>query len=693
MKGEARQKVEARHLKRNAYLYVRQSTLRQVMENSESTKRQYDLRQRAIALGWPMGRIVVIDSDLGQSGASAADREGFQRLVAEVGMGHAGIVMGLEVSRLARNSTDWHRLLEICALSDTLILDEDGIYDPAHFNDRLLLGLQGTMSEAELHVLRARLRGGILNKARRAELACPLPIGFVYDERDRVVLDPDKQVQQALRVLFRTFKRTGSATATVKAFREQSLEFPRRHREGGGGSQIIWGPLGHSRALWILHNPRYAGAYFFGRTRQRRAADGVPTNRFAKLPRDEWVALVPGAHVGYITWDEFEENQRRLRENSAVLGAERRAGPAREGPALLQGLVVCGVCGDRMTVRYHLVKGESRPDYICQRRGIEEARPSCQRIPGGGIDRAVGELLIEAVTPVALDVVLSVQQELQSRVVEADALRAQQVERTRYEAELARRRFMRVDPENRLVADALEAEWNEKLRALTEAQEERDRRKQCDAATLTEEQRARVLALATDLPKLWRDPSTPGRERKRVVRLLLEDVTLKRGDAIEAHVRFKGGATKSLSLPLPLSAWQMRKTSPEVVAEIDRLLDQHTDAEIAALLNERGLRSGEGRVAHRLIVRRIRLAYGLKSRYDRLRAAGKLTLEEMMKKLKVSKATVNAWRRCGLLQAHRHDDKGGHLYDPPGRDAPKKQQGRPRLALRAVTAAVESGAV
>lgn len=545
------------------------------------------------------------------------------------------------------------------------------------------------MSEAELHVLRARLRGGILNKARRAELVCPLPIGFVYDERDRVILDPDKQVQQAVRLFFKTFKQTGSATATVKAFRDRGLEFPRRRRDGWGDRELVRGPLGHSRALWLLHNPRYAGAYFFGRTRQRRSVDGIQAKRFEKLPRDEWVAFVPGAHAGYITWEEFEENQRRLRENSAIQGAERRAGPPREGPALLQGLVVCGVCGDRMTVRYHSVKGEIRPDYVCQRRGIEEARRACQVIPGGGIDRMVGELLVEAITPVALDVVLRVQDELQARVAEADALRAQQVERTRYEVDLARRRFMRVDPENRLVADALEAEWNEKLRAFTEAQEERERQRRSDAATLSEEQRARVLALAKDLPQLWRDPKTPVRERKRIVRLLLEDVTIKRGEAIEAHVRFKGGASKSLTLPLPLSAWQMRKTSPEVVAEIDRLLDQHTDAEIADLLNERGLRSGEGRVAHRLMVRRIRLAYGLKSRHDRLRAAGKLTVEEMAKKLRVSKPTVNAWRRAGLLRAHRHDDKGSCLYDPPGRDAPVKQQGQPRLSLRVRQRATE----
>jgi DNA invertase Pin-like site-specific DNA recombinase len=294
-------KVTPRHLQRNAYLYVRQSTLRQVLENTESTKRQYALRERAVALGWPIERVITIDSDLGQSGASAADREGFQRLVTEVSLGRAGIVLGLEVSRLARNCSDWHRLLEICALTDTLILDEDGLYDPSHFNDRLLLGLKGTLSEAELHVLRARLRGGILNKAQRGELKNPLPVGLVYDLQDHVVLDPDRQVQQALTVFFATFERTGSATATVKAFRQQGLLFPRRLRRGVRKGELVWGPLVESRALQVLHNPRYAGAFFHGRTRSCPSKNGHDS--CLRLPPEEWHTLLPNAHPGYITWE------------------------------------------------------------------------------------------------------------------------------------------------------------------------------------------------------------------------------------------------------------------------------------------------------------------------------------------------------------------------------------------------------
>jgi len=666
--GDAHQKVTPRHLKRNAYLYVRQSTLRQVLENTESTERQYALRQRAVALGWPLEQIIVIDSDQGQSGASLEGRDGFQRMVADVGMGRAGIVMGLEVSRLARNSSDWHRLLEICALSDTLILDEDGVYDPAHFNDRLLLGLKGTMSEAELHVLRARLRGGILNKARRGELWSPLPIGFCYDQSDRVILDPDRQVQETIGTFFRTFRGTGSATATVKAFRSQGLKFPRHARSGPAKGDVIWGELEHSRALWLLHNPRFAGAFFFGRSRQRK--HGPRVGSFQRLPREEWIALKPNAHPGYISWDEFEENQRRLHENAQALGAERKKSPPREGPALLQGLAICAVCGDRMTVRYSCRSGRLTPTYLCQRDGIRRAEPICQSVPGQTLDEGVGRLLIEAVTPVALEATLTVQQELQSRIEEADRLRSRHVERASYEADLARRRFMRVDPDNRLVADSLEAEWNQKLRAVAEAQEEYERQRQSDRTILDEAQRARILALAADLPRLWNEPTTPDRERKRMARLLIEDVTLLKAQQITAHVRFRGGATQTLVMPLPLPAWALRQTSPEVIAEVDRLLDEHTEAEIARILTERGFRSGMGKSINPLMVWRVRRHYGLKSRYQRLRERGMLTLSEAAKALGVSTATAKAWRRVGLVRAHAYDDKGQYVYDPPGPDAP-----------------------
>ena len=465
--SDGHQKVTAHHLARSAYLYVRQSTMRQVVENTESTDRQYALRQRAVALGWPIDSVVIIDSDLGQSGASAADRVGFQRLVAEVGMGRAGIVLGLEVSRLARNSTDWHRLLEICALSDTLILDEDGIYDPAHFNDRLLLGLKGTMSEAELHVLRARMRGGLINKARRGELRCRLPIGFVYDSEDRVVLDSDLQVQESVRLFFRTFQRMGAAHATIKSFRSQGLLFPTRIAHGPRTGELAWGPLSLSRASSILHSPWYAGAYAFGRARHRKQLDG--NIRRQKLPTNEWIALLRDTHPGYITWEQYQENQRRLGDSAKALPFDRSQSPPREGPALLQGRVVCGLCGSHMHVRYHTRCDRRIPTYVCVGRGRLFGDPLCQSILGGQIDVAIGELLVGAVTPIAIELTLAVQQEIHRRLDDADRLRHRQVERADYDADLARKRFMHVDPANRLVADSLEADWNTKLRLRDQA--------------------------------------------------------------------------------------------------------------------------------------------------------------------------------------------------------------------------------
>ncbi len=674
------QKATASHLQRNAYLYVRQSTLRQVLENTESTKRQYALRERAVALGWPIERIITIDTDLGQSGASAADREGFQRLVTEVSLGHAGIVLGLEVSRLARNCSDWHRLLEICALTDTLILDEDGLYDPSHFNDRLLLGLKGTFSEAELHVLRARLRGGILNKAKRGELKNPLPVGLVYDALVRVVLDPDRQVQQSLQVFFTTFERTGSACATVKYFREHGLLFPRRLRRGLRKGELVWGPLVESRTLQVLHNPRYAGAFFHGRTRTCKSKNGHDSCR--KLPPEEWQTLLPDAHPGYITWEQYQRNQQRLQENAQARGQDRRQSPAGEGPALLQGLVLCGRCGQRMTVRYHARQAGLCPTYVCQREGIENAKRICQSIPGSSIDAAIGLVLVEMVTPLTLEVALAVQQEIQHRLEEADRLRQQQVERARYEADLAQRRYLQVDPNNRFVADALEADWNDKLRGLTEAQEQYERQRQADRTVLDEPSRLQVLALTTDFPRLWQDPRTPERERKRMVRLLIEDVTLRKDEQLMVQVRFKGGAMRTLCLPLPRPSWAGWQTRPEVIAEIDRLLDEHTEGQIVTLLNQQGWRSGKGRLFTLRTLNRLRRDYRLKSRFQRLREAGMLTQQEIAEQLGISRTTVHDWRRSGLVKAVAYNDKHEYLYEPVGAQKPIKLQGTKRTDPR-----------
>jgi DNA invertase Pin-like site-specific DNA recombinase len=587
-------------------------------------------------------------------------------------MGKAGLVMGLEVSRLARNSADWHRLLEICALTETLLLDEDGLYDPKHFNGRLVLGLKGTMSEAELHVQQARLQGGILNKANRGELQCPLPVGFVYDAKGQVAFDPDRQVQETIRLFFRTFRQTGSAHAAVKSFHQQGILFPRRLRKGPKKGDLVWGEFYHYRALQILHNPRYAGAFVYGRTHTRKKVDG--SSMTERMPKEEWHALFPGAHEGYLSWEDYEENQRLLKAQAQAHGAERRKSPPREGPALLQGVAMCGICGRRMTVAYETMSGgKCTPVYRCQREGIKRGEPVCQVIGGGKIDEAVGKLLLESFTPAALDITVQVQQELQSRYDEINRLRKQQVERAQYEADLARRRYMQVDPDNRLVADTLEAEWNDKLRAIVEAQELYERQSKADRIKMDERRREQILALANDFPRLWNDPHIPPRERKRMIRLLIEDVTLIRNKEITVHIRFKSGQTETLRLPLPESAVTLFKTKPEVIAEVDRLLDRHTDKKIAELLNNRGFRTGRGHPFKANTVGWIRNTYGLKSLYERLREKGLFTQNEIALQFKVTPTTVRNWRDRGFLIAYVYNNKKQSLYEFSHDESVKKR--------------------
>ncbi len=659
-------KVTADHLRRDAYLYVRQSTPRQVVENVESTQRQYALRDRAVAAGWPAERIHVIDNDLGKSGSSAIARDGFQRLVSEVALGQAGIVMGLEVSRLARNSADWHRLIELCSLSGTLILDEDGIYDPGSFNDRLLLGLKGTMSEAELHIIKARLRGGVLNKARRGELEIRPPVGLVYRPDGKIILDPNVEVQSAIRMMFETFERTASAMKTARFLHEHGLQFPSRLQSGPSKGELVWALPHHSRVLQVLHNPRYAGAFVFGRMRTRRRADGGVD--IIKLPREEWQFVIKGAHPGYIDWERFEANQQRLTDNGRAFRADRRSGPPREGPALLQGRVLCGICGERMGIQYHQVCGDERgrPDYVCHEQLVRKGGKICQTVPGKAVDAAIGALLVELVTPMNLEVTLAVQRELESRSAEIDAARRQHVERTRYEAELARRRYMSVDPDNRLVASTLEAEWNDKLRIHSDAAAEYDRRAQEQAATLDERSRRRILELAEQFPRVWNDPRVPSAERKRIFRLLVDDVTLLKGQTtITVHVRLSGGATRTLELPRPLSMAQIRQFKPEIVAEVDRLLDHHRDQQIADILNSRGLRTGEGKSFKRTTIYVLREGYGLLSHHERLRRRGLLTTNELAERFQVTDSTIRHWGRQGLITNHYPDSRVSALWELP----------------------------
>ena len=680
-------KVQPRHLERGAYLYIRQSSMRQVIENVESTKRQYALQGRAIALGWRDEQIIVIDSDQGESGASASWREGFQRLASDVGMGRAGIVMGLEVSRLARNNADWHRLLEICALADTLILDEDGVYDPASFNDRLLLGLKGTMSEAELHVIKARLRGGILNKARRGEYRCPLPTGFVYDEAGEVAFDPDSQVRETIAHFFDTFSRVGSASQTVKVFRAEGLCFPSRVRNQ---KATIFQPLTISTAIWTLNNPRYAGAYVYGRRQYRRAVDGKKLLR--KRERDDWLACIPNAHPGYISWEQFQQNLGTLEANGR--GYEvARGSPPREGTALLQGRAVCGRCGRHLRARYAARRGRLESRDVCDRAHGAHGEPNCQSIAGAPIEEAIGKLIADRMTPAAVELALEIRKEIEGRQAEADRLRRLAVERAQIDAELAQRRFMLVDPNNRLVADTLEREWNDKLRALATMKEERERSRQEDQFALDDAIRDRLLAMTSDFARLWRDPSLPNRERKRLLAYIIEDVSLVKLPAeglTKIHIRFKGGETATLTTQNPKSSAQQVKTQQVVIDLVDKLLDDHVYAEIADILNQREIRPGgsarRGKADLRFTDLRVAYLihqYGLRSRYDRLRERGMLTKAEITDRLAISASTLNRWVEHGLVVRHAYSGQN-YVYEAPGSNPPIKHSSRwNRLSDRA----------
>jgi DNA invertase Pin-like site-specific DNA recombinase len=663
-------KVTADHLRRDAYLYVRQSSLYQVANNTESSRRQYDPRGRAVALGRPADSVIVIDVDQGQSGASAADRAGFQRLVADVSLGKAGIVLGLECSRLARNNADWHRLLELCSLSGTLICDEDGLYDPGSINDHLLLGLKGTISEAELHFIRARLQGGLLAKAARGELRIRLPVGLCYDQLGNVTLDPDLSVRAAIEYLFKCFEQTGSAHAVVKQFAAEGLQFPGRHGVGSPhAGELYWKPLRHDMVLFTLHNPRYAGAYFYGRRKTFTDIDGH--TRTVLKPRDQWTVLINDAHPGYVTFEQYEHNQQTLAANAAAHSdEEHRGGPDREGPALLQGLVVCGKCGKRMTVNYHKrCNGELVPNYHCSREGIATGTPPCQTINGAGVDDAIATLVLEQLTPFAIEAALAVSTELAQRAADA-----------------SRRRYLAVDPTNRLVADQLEADWNNKLRELADAKDQYERATQAGNRPLTDEQQARIRALATDLPALWQNPATPMRERKRLIRLLLTDVTLiDAGEQITAHIRLSGGQQHTLQLPRPLRAWEQHTTPPTTISLIDQLLDDHTYDETVEILNQRGLTGGWGKPFTVVSLTQLCRLHGIPS-HQQLRAAGMLTLEEIAEQFGVTTGTVKRWQHRGQITGRRIDGRRAHLYHAGQNRPPDRRQRRPDTASQAAAA-------
>jgi DNA invertase Pin-like site-specific DNA recombinase len=660
-------KIRPDHLDRLAFIYVRQSSLAQVLQNTASTARQYDLTQRALGLGWPHERVVVIDQDLGQSGASATDRDGFQSLVSEVGLGHAGAVLCLEASRLARSCSDWYRLIEICALTDTLVIDEEGIYDPRQYNDRLLLGFKGTMSEAELHWMRNRLLGGKLEKAKKGQLRFRLPTGLVHEPNGQVILDPDEQVQAAVRLVFDLFDELGSARAVVKHFTDHQLLFPTRSWGGVRDGELGWKPLCQSRVRHILHNPTYAGVYVYGRTQTRsRTLPGEAPRvkgRTRQVKREDWPIVLRDAHPGYITWEQFLRNQQRLDDNRNFRPEDRR-GATREGAALLQGIVLCGLCGRRMSVRYSQL---GIPRYVCGYARAHWAAKTCQFIPGDGVDAALTRIFLEAMQPAQLEVSIAALDQIEARAQQIDRQWQLRLERAHYEAKLARRRFCAVEPENRLVARSLERDWNEKLAEIERLEREYAALLKPTAYLTSPEERQRILALAQDLPTVWHSSTTTHAERKQLLRFLIKDVTLtKRETTIHIGIRWQTEALTTLEIPRPQRVFDAKRTDPAVIDRIRELALTHTDEQIAALLNQEEFTTGTGLPFTRLRVQRIRYDYEIPTSCpyraadcpDGQRGDGRYSARAAAGLLNVGVSTIAAWCRSSRLDGIRATTRG-----------------------------------
>ena len=660
----AARKVRPEHLRRLACLYVRQSSPHQVLHNRESRERQYALQARARELGWPRNAIHVIDDDLGKSAAGTQPqrRDGFRDLLARISVGEVGIVMGLEVSRLARDSSAWHRMLKLCAFSGTLVLDEDGIYDPCDINDRLVLGLKGTLSEMELHTLRARLLGGARNKARRGELELALPTGLALRQDGQVRLDPDASVVSALRMVFATFRKAGTATATSRRLREDGLLLPRRPRSGPGKGRLAWVAPTCSRVCAILRNPRYAGAYVYGRTgicHERGRAKRRP------LPPDQWQVLIRDAHPGYIDWPQYRRNCETLDRNVAKSGFGGHCVPGpRNGSALLQSRALCGRCGRRLQVRYaRAARAGSHAYYECRRDLPASGR--CLSLAAKPIDRAVASHLIATVNREEIGLTLAAQDEISAAAALAASARERQLEGLRYEAGQARRRFLLADPQHRLVAGPLEADWNASLAALETATREHERLQERDRANLSQRAREQVARIEKDFALLWDAPSTSNADRKRLLALLVEDVTLNRdGYLASARLRFRGGRGETLAAELPRPVHQIRKVSRNTLDALDRLLATCTDGEAAAELNRQGHATGNGAPFLARNVRNVRQYHHLPSLAERLAERGFLPARAMARKLGIAVSTVRQRYYQGRLRRQRYTDgpRPKHLY-------------------------------
>lgn len=629
----------------------------QLRLNQESTERQYKLQDKARQLGWPEEAIRILDNDLGMSGTQVGNREDFKTLVADVSMGKVGAVFVLEASRLSRSCSDWHRLLELCALTNTLIIDEDGCYSPIEFNDQLLLGLKGTMSQAELHLIRARLLGGKINKSKKGELKIPLPIGFCYNEQGDVMLDNDEQVRSVIQLLFKVFKEKGSACGIATHFAKHNIQFPKRTYGGIWQGKLTWVELTPHRVCEVLKNPCYAGAYVYGRYSGRKklsSAGQVQTSRTC-LPMEAWHTIIKDHHEEYISWQEYIENREVLAKNAPCKEENLLPTAAREGLGLLQGLLICGFCGYRLTVGYKS-GGIIHPKYTCTWKQKEKGR--CFSMNGSFLDKIVVEKVLKAMKPAQIEIAVKAFEELEQRIHMLDKQWQMKIERADYQAQLAQKRYEEVDPSNRLVAGTLEKYWNEALTALEEVRAQYDEYKKKNTFLVTKQQKEEVLALAKDLPRLWHAVSTSTKDRKRILRLLIKDITVKKlSNERKAilQIRWQTDQTENLEVPLPRKFCDKHRHSEDTINRVRQLAVTMTDAQIISKLNEEGLTKNKIIPFTIGSVQWIRYKHNIPARCTK--KSEELSVKQTAERLNVDRNTVYYWIECKLINARRVDSR------------------------------------
>ena len=661
-------KLKPWHLDRGAIVYVRQSTPQQVADHQESTARQYALADRAVALGWPRERVTTIDNDLGKSGRSIEGRPGFQRLLAEVALDRIGLILGLEMSRLARSCKDWHQLLELCARFRVLLADADGVFDPTDHSDRLLLGLHGMMNEAELHVLQQRMYQGKLNKARRGELVVSAPVGYLKPVSGAVTLDPDEQARGVVRLIFDQFDRQGTVHAVLRHLIANEIRLPVRSQAVATRGQLEWRSPGRETIRQILRHPMYAGAYRYGHrpTDARRQTAGRPKGgRDSGRAAEDCLVFLKDRFPAYITWTQFEANQERLAANRSRSGS---AGAVRNGAALLAGVVRCGRCGKRMYVRYG--RAGQGPAYVCSTLRSDYARPLCQSTSAGGVEGWVAEQILSALQPAALDASLTASAAVEDQRRQLTRHWEQRVERAKYEADRAARQYHACEPENRLVARALEQRWDESLREVVRLEAEFERFNRTQPRLLDEADRDRVRRLAEQVPAVWHAPTTTAADRRQIVRLLIDRVVLTvepNDDRVGVRIEWAGGAVREQTVRRAVRGYQHLRDWPQLSARLAALHEQsQTPAAIATALNQAGFRAPKRAGAFTAgMVRRLLDELGLRPRVPRRTSAvgplaeGEWWLHELARHLGVSPHTLHGWRTKGWLHARQLGGRGG----------------------------------